>query len=374
MVKTKKLFAACAALAAALALGGCSTRGLVVDLKPESLELAPGPAGAFLSLAVDSGSLYAVYADPSTATLNLVDLPLGPRLPSQAPAAQVIDKVDVAAPLAPFFGENVLCADHGTVGVLYLDRETDTRNVLKLAWRAGADGPWNLDVMEPPGDPLSLEPDGKGGFSAAWTSGIVSCRNDLGQVTVPVPPISLRLIGRAGQTGPGAGFTAYDSLASVLLALRWNGSGFDTQAIPGATPVHASLRSAAGRLDVLSWDPAGRRLLLRREQRSPGEFTTQTVTVCDGTGTVALLPGAGDSSFLFLFDETRSPGAGRLQSQVSVIAPGNLLGTGGSRYRKGVITRGEPRIGGFAAARTPDSLYVLVSQGDLRLLRVSLKD
>jgi hypothetical protein len=371
MVKTSSFRAASAVLAAALLAAGCSSRGLVTDLKPESVQLARTPAGSFLSLAIDGSGLYAVYADPAATTLDMVTLPDGAHLPPAAPAAEIIDKVDVAAPLAPFFGENVLAVDAGTVGVLYLDRETDTRNVLKLAWKAPGTSQWSLDVMEPAGDPLALAPDGKGNFTAAWTAGLLSYRNAGGQVIPSVPPMSVALAGRPAQLG-GGGFTAYDSLASVLLSLQWNGSGFSAQAVPGGSPVHSSLRSAAGKLRVLSWDPKQRRLLLLRERDAGGAFSTETVTVCDGTDAVALLPGRGDSSFLFLLDETRSLGGGRSVSQLSVIAPGSVLGTGGPRYRKGILAAGEAKIDGFAAARTADSLYVLLSQGDVRLLRIPL--
>ncbi|HET6451687.1 MAG TPA: hypothetical protein VFI08_10265 [Spirochaetia bacterium] len=343
---------------------------MTVNVNAESLRLAPGPGGSFLSVAADSERIAAVFADPSTATLDFAAVPSGPHLPAVAPAAEVIDKVDVAPPLAPFFGENILRVDHGTVGVLYLDRETDTRNVLKLAWKGPSDAQWNLDAMDPAGDPLYLQPDGKSGFSAAWSSGTISYRSPAGQVTVPVPPISLRLVGRSSQT-LGGGFSAYDSIASVLLAFQWTGTGFSAQAIPDGTPIQASLRSADGRLAVLSWDPSDRRLLLRRE-RSPGAFSTQTVTVCEGTTGVALLPGSDESQFLFVFNETRSLGAGRVESLVSVVGPGGLLGARGSRYRKAVLSRGETFVDGFAATRTQDSLYVLVSQGDVRLLRVPL--
>jgi hypothetical protein len=96
------------------------------------------------------------------------------------------------------------------------------------------------------------------------------------------------------------------------------------------------------------------------------------VTVCDGTDTVALLPGQSDSTFLIVFDEVRAVGGGRFVSQVSLIAPGSLLGARGSRYRKAVLWSGDARIDGFAAARTPDALYVLVSQGSVKLLRIPL--
>ena len=57
---------------------------------------------------------------------------------------------------------------------------------------------------------------------------------------------------------------------------------------------------------------------------------------------------------------------------MSLIAPGFLLGGWGGRYRKAVVTSGESPIDGLAAVRTPDALYVLVSQGDLKLFRIPL--
>jgi hypothetical protein len=123
---------------------------------------------------------------------------------------------------------------------------------------------------------------------------------------------------------------------------------------------------------VLSWDARARRLLLHQQGTRDGAFSTATVTVCDGTGTATLLPGESDSTFLILFDEVRSLGAGRTISQVSLIAPGSVLGARGSRYRKAILASGDSRINGFAAVRAGDALYVLVSQGDVKLLRVPL--
>jgi hypothetical protein len=112
--------------------------------------------------------------------------------------------------------------------------------------------------------------------------------------------------------------------------------------------------------------------MLSQQNPAGGAFATATVTVCDGTRTVALLPGQTDSNFIVLFDEIRSVGAGKSVSQVSLIAPGSLLGARGTRYRKAVLSSGDSIIDGFAAARTADALFVLVSQGDLRLLRIPL--
>jgi hypothetical protein len=315
--------------------------------------------------------VYAVFADPATTTLDLVELPDGPHLPAASPAPELIDKVDVLPPLSPAFGEHVLSVAGGSAAVLYLDRETDVKNVLKLATRQLGAREWNLDILEPAGDPLALDSTGMGGFGAAWSSGLLSYRSADGQAAVAGPPIPFKIQGRASPDGAG-GFTAFDSLTSQLLSLRWTGAGFSVLIVPGGSPVQASLRSSSGRLGVLSWDAKARRLMLSQQNPAGGAFATATVTVCDGTRTVALLPGQTDSNFIVLFDEIRSVGAGKSVSQVSLIAPGSLLGARGTRYRKAVLSSGDSIIDGFAAARTADALFVLVSQGDLRLLRIPL--
>jgi hypothetical protein len=370
MVKTRSLSIAIALAAFDMILGGCAVRGPLAQVTPESIVLSPGPSAPFLSIAELSGSLSAVYADPATTTLDLIEIPGGPHLPSTAPAPVVIDKVDVVAPLSPTFGEHVLSVAGGTIAVLYLDRETDVKSVLKLATRSVGQQQWDLETLEPAGDPLALVPD-QGGFDAAWCSGLLSYRPAGRAATLGIPVLPVRVQGRPSPDGTG-GFTVFDALTSSLLFVRWTETGFTTQPIDGGTPVQASLRTAAGRLKVVTWDSRTRRIILH-EQASPGAgLSTATVTLCDGTRQLALLPGDSESTVLVVFDETHSIGAGKTAYQVSLIAPGSLLGGRGSRYRKAVVTSGETPIEGFAAARAADALYVLVSQRDLRLFRIPL--
>jgi hypothetical protein len=75
---------------------------------------------------------------------------------------------------------------------------------------------------------------------------------------------------------------------------------------------------------------------------------------------------------MFLFDEERQLGGIRAQYQLSVIAPGTLLGAIGARYRKAALLSGTEPIETFAAVEAQDALYVLVLQGGLKLLRVGL--
>jgi hypothetical protein len=370
MVKTSTLSTVALAGLCAFAVSGCAIRGPFIDVKSESLEVLRTPAAPFLSLASAGGRVYGVFADRSTTTLDFFAVPDGPHLPSAAPVAEVIDKVDIAAPLSPAFGEHVFSAVGGTEAVLYLDRKSDAKSVLKLATRAPGDAQWSLDILEPSGDPLALVADEAGGFATAWSGGLLSYRPSRGPAADVVPAVPFQLQGRPSLDGAG-GFTAFDALTAQLLFMRWSGAGFTTRVVPGGSRVQASLRSASGKLRVLTWDARARRLMLMQESPD-GTFKTGTVTVCDGTGGVAILPGRDDSTSMLLFDETRSLGAGRVVSQVSLIAPGSLLGGRGTRYRKAVLASGDARIDGFAAARSADALYVLVSQGSLKLLRIPL--
>jgi hypothetical protein len=369
MVKTRSL--SILAILAALTLSGCSARGAFAHVTPESIVVSRGLAAPFLSLAELSGTLYAVYADRATTTLDLIEIPSGPHLPSTASAPEVIDKVDVVAPLSPAFGEHVLSVGGGAAAVLYLDRETDVKNVLKLATRPLGQQQWELEILEPAGDPLALAAGEAGGFDAAWCSGLLSYRPVGHGGTPGAPPLPFQVLGHPSPDGAG-GFTAFDSLTASLLYVRWTGTGFSTQFIDGGTPVQASLRSTAGRLKVVTWDSKTRRIRLHQEGTPGGKLSSATVTLCDGTKQLALLPGNSESTVLVVFDETHSVGAGKTASQVSLIAPGSLLGGWGNRYRKAVVTSGDSPIEGFAAARTPDALYLLVSQGDLRLFRLPL--
>jgi hypothetical protein len=326
----------------------------------------------FLSLNYSQGFLYAVFADRSTTTLDIITLPEEPRLPSDPPAPEVVDKIDIAPPLSPSFGEHVLSVYGGVAAILYLDRKTDVKNVLKLATRSTEEKQWNLDVLEPPGDPLLLYPDKTGGFSAGWSAGGLSYRAAHTQISTFFPPAAFRLQGHACLDGAG-GFTAFDSLSAHLFALRWTGAGFSSEIVPEGTSVQASLRTSTGLLRVVSWDAKARRLMLHQQSVPGGVFSSATITMCDGTDTVALLPGQSDANFIVVFNEIRPLGARKISSQLSLIAPGTLLGAYGTRYRKAVLCSGESRINGFAAVRTVDAVYVLVSQGDLKLIRIPLK-
>ncbi len=370
MVKTRTLFlAAIAALVATLC--GCAARAGLPGANAESLVISRAPTGASLSLALWGETLYALYADRSTTTLDMVAVPSG-ALPAEVPAAEVIDKVDVSPPLSGTFGAHVFSISEGIASVLYLDRETDEKSVLKLASRPLSVRQWNLDILEPPGDPLAILTDSKGVSTLFWSAGSVFARRarPAGQPSLFYGPFQLE--GGTGSPGP-VGFTAYNGEAHSLLAVRPEVDGLAWTTVPAAGPVHASLIDADGLLSILSWNQKTRRLILQRESSAArGRFSSITVTVCDGTGSVALLPGRTDGTFAILFDETRDTGGGKTLSQLSLVAPGEMTGGQGTRYRKTVLSSGEARINAFAALKAAGALFVLISREDLRLLRLPL--
>ncbi|HEY9594094.1 MAG TPA: hypothetical protein VHE79_06440, partial [Spirochaetia bacterium] len=155
MVKRNPAFPLLCA-AACLAIVGCSAMRQVVTIRPESLTLVRGPLGPAASLADMGDSLVSVYSNPATTTLDAVVVPVGSHLPEEAPAPSVIDKIDSAPPLAAGFGQHVLAVEDDVVSVLYQDRRSETKTVLKVASRGPSDTQWRLDVLEPPGDPVAL--------------------------------------------------------------------------------------------------------------------------------------------------------------------------------------------------------------------------
>jgi len=164
----------------------------------------------------------------------------------------------------------------------------------------------------------------------------------------------------------------YDAASRSLIVVSGSDTGFISRELAGAAAVHSSLLSSDGQLAVLTWDAQTRRLSLLEERSGAARISRSTITLSERTGTVALLTAPGRSTYMFLFDEERQLGGIRAQHQLSIIAPGYLLGAIGTRYRKAALLSGTEPIEGFAAVETQDALYVLALQGGLKLLRLGL--
>jgi hypothetical protein len=367
MVKTK---AALLLLFLAL-LVCCTERQQGFLLHPETMLIPGSSHGRFVSLAAAGTSLVAAFSERETTTLKFMRFPLAPHLPAEVPAATIVDKIDVSPPLSPTFGAHVLSTRGDTVDILYLDRESEDRSILKLASKTLDAAQWNLDVLEPAGEPLAVLPSANGTRSVFWAADAILSRRLPGSSPLSTLRSSFQKAGQASVYGSG-GFTVYDSASRSLIVVSGNETGFISREISGATAVHSSLLSPDGLLAVLTWDSQTRRLSLL-EERSPTERVSRsTITLSEGTGTVALLPAPGRSTYMFLFDEERQLGGIRTQHQLSIIAPGYLLGAIGARYRKASLLSGTEPIEGFAAVETQDALYVLALQGGLKLLRLGI--
>jgi len=363
MVKIKaSLLGACIAL-----LAGCAGRQLL-DVHPERLTIPAVAPGGRVSLALTDTSLLGIFSDTATTTLDQLAMPISEHLPGQPPAVSVIDKIDGSPPLSASFGEHVLLVHDGMASVLYQDRVNDVKMILKLGSRPIAGTQWYVDTLEPPGLPVALLAGDKGSTSAFWSSGGLAARMAPTAATTIVRPLSASLPGSIA--GPAA-FTAYDEDTHTLLLARRASDTLAVVPVEGGARIQSSLADARGRVTVLAWNDGTRRLQLLEERASPGKFSTTTVTLCEGTTHVQILPGDAGGTYLFLFDESVRRG-GATVHQLSLIAPSSQFGVLGGRYRKAVLFSAEDQIKGFSAARTANALYVLVAGRDLSVLRVGL--
>jgi hypothetical protein len=367
MVKTK----ATLLMTFMVLLACCTARQQGFLLHPETMSIPGNSHGRFVSLAAAGTNLLAVFSERETTTLKFMQLPLGPHLPAEAPAPTIVDKVDVSPPLSPTFGAHVLAARGDTIDILYLDRESEEKSILKLASKKLQAPLWNLDVLEPPGEPLAALPAENGAVSVFWAADSILSRRLPGASPLSTLRSSFQLAGQASVFGRD-GFTVFDAASHSLIVVRGSEAGFSCRELAGATSVQSSLLASDGLLAVLTWDAQTRRLSLLEQRSETEKISRSTITLSEGTGTVALLPAPGRSTYMFLFDEERQLGGVRAQHQLSIIAPGYLLGAIGARYRKATLLSGTEPIEGFAAVEVPDALYVLALQGGLKLLRLGL--
>jgi hypothetical protein len=338
---------------------------------PEVLQIAEGAPGKHVSLAVLDTTLLGVFSDRESTTLKTFQVPIGPHLLTDAPAATVLDKIDVTPPLSPVFGEHVLAVTGNRIEVMYAARHNEDRTVLKLAYRDFDSAQWKLDIVDPPGDPVALLPGKDSSLALFWASSALLSRT-FASMDSPVKvrePFQIR--DRASTFSP-TGFTVFDGASQTLMEVTLGESGATFRPIAGAFEVHSSILDADGKLAVLTWDARSRRLRLLEEKPGKPDFSRTTVTLCDGTATVALLPPHRRAGFFFLFDEVRRSGAGSTEHQLSLLSPSRVLGGLGTRYEKSVVLSGPLPVEDFFAVETPDAIYVLALQGTLKLIRIGL--
>ncbi|HUI72729.1 MAG TPA: hypothetical protein VL354_19560 [Spirochaetia bacterium] len=396
MVKTRFLFL----VGCVFLFAGCGLLGRSERANPEVLQIAHGRLGNEASLVQSGDSLVAVYSDWETTGLYDVVLPISDRLPTVAPAPTMIDKIDMALPLSSSFGEHVAAVCGNTTTVMYLVRASEDKMILKVATRDAGEPAWTVDALERPGDPVAILPVGPDRMELFWAAGSLLhvTYPGAGQAESLMEPFVLEERGATFGASPGAdssaffadrqtlqGVSAYNSALHSLFLFRWNGSTYDPVKINGAGPVHSSLLLSDGSVAVLSWDPATRRLELVVQGPGESRLSQSLVTMSNGTSKVALLP-QGESSghstgsrpaatsdhLLFLYDEARLLGGGRVLYELCLLTPGSGWGPVARKYRKLILASGAEPIVDFSALETNGRLYVLVHQDGLKLLGLKL--
>lgn len=388
MVKTRVLILICCCIAFA----GCGLLSRTEQAKPDVLQVATGRLGDDVSLVQAGDYLVAVYSDWETTGLYAVQIPVSDRLPSVPPAPTMIDRIDLAPPLSSSFGDHAAAAQGDAVTILYLAHSAEDKMVLKVATGGPGAEAWAVDAVEPPGNPLAVIPASRDRLDLFWAAGLLLHLSypGAGQADPLFSPLtSARRASPFGQADRN-GMTVFDSISHALLVFRWNGYAYDRVKIDGAGPVQSSLLLADGRIAVLSWEADTHRLELLIVGRYNSLEQRTLVTMCEGTNAVALLPaagsGAGDASaggqagrigsrgdgLLFLYDDARPVGGGKLLHALSLLSPGPGLGPSARRYHRLILQSGTEPITGFSALEVADALYVLVHQDGLKLLRLKL--
>ncbi|HVO40127.1 MAG TPA: hypothetical protein VMV03_13945 [Spirochaetia bacterium] len=388
MVKTKApLLLAYVALVSSCAPGAPSA-----SARTQILELARGRLGRTVSLERAGASLVAVYSNWETTSLYAAELPLSDRLPDAPPPPRLIDKIDTTLPLSPTFGEHVSLGRGSDVSVLYLAREGEDKLVLKLASHAAGSSDWTLDVIEPPGSPVALLPSDSGRTEIMWATDALLGMTYPGSLPAvsmlsPFLPADRASVVRSGGDDepdrpagadlaafprrPGArGFTVYDAVSHGLLYFRWNGAAYAQTRVEGAGPVHSSVLLRDGALAVFSWDERTKRLSLVRVPADGSPVARSVVSLSEGTTAVSLL--AKGSRLFFLYDEIRRMGGNRVLYELSLLVPGQGVQTGPGRLRRIVLASSDQPLSDFSALVASDELFVLLLQGSLKLMRLSL--
>jgi hypothetical protein len=358
-VKTSALLRA-AALAATLAAAGCGTPE---TLRPPVQQLALGRvrSGSTLSLASSGGSLLAVFSEWDSGTILVSEIPEGPRLPDAAPPPAVVDRVQAGPALSGSLGLHAAGAFGGSFHVLYLDRRREDHKVLKSLTRPSS-ARWEIDPVEPPGEPVAVLPDASGSAAAFWAAGSLLWK-PLAAGTDPAPLRTPFLPAGPGSAA-GSAFTVYDTAARELLLVRPRGTSWSVSPVPGGGPVQCAAVSPSGGPAVAVYDPDSRRIRLL-ELKPDGGWKSSTVTIARGTRFIYACGRGG--SYVFLYDGVEAARGGSPHSCLWLLARSN------GQYRRSVVWEGTAPLAGAAACVDGDAAYVLLAQtAEVTLLRVAL--
>jgi hypothetical protein len=366
MVK-RTLFALAAALVAT-AGGGLGARESPV-LSPAAMTFPGVRPSSFVSLFLRGESITVVYADRDTTSLRVVDVPVSGALPAEAPRAVFVDRVDIAPPLSGSFGLHASAVVDGKLRLLYVDREKEDRQLLKLVTED--DGRWRLELVEPFGSPVAVLAGVDGKPLYVWAPGALLLRGAAEDRLLRescLPRGQAVPFEAANGTGPaGVGF--WDDASGELVVESPGPDGVRSAVVPGAGPVFALAETPDRGLAATTFDPGSQRILLLERDAGEGSFRQATVTVCDGTN--GLFLSWTQHGWLFVYDEVRPAPLGRWSWELAMLSPEPRAG-GRARYRRSVLSSDPRPLAGFRALITGGSLFVLEMRDGLRLLKTSV--
>ncbi len=366
MVK-RTLYVLAAALVAAAGWGlGAHDNTRIEVAAMDFPGIRPAPFGCLLRRA---GAVTVVYADRNTTSIRVVEVPAGGDLPAEAPKAVFIDKVDIVQPLGGSFGLHASAVVDGRLRLLYLDREKEDRQLLKLVTE-DAKG-WRLELVEPVGPPVAVLAASDGKPVDVWAPDSLLMRASAEDRVLRerfVPRGQAVLLDSGDGPGP-TGFGCWDDASGELVVVRTGPEGAWISTVPGAGAVCALAETPDGNLAVATWDPESRRILLleRDEEKAPLKRTTVTA----GDGTNGLFLTWTPSGWLFIYDELRPAPLGRWVWELCMLSP-EPRAVGRPRYRRSVLSSDSRQLTGFRALRDGESLFVLEIRDELRLLKIAV--
>ena len=345
-----------------LCLFNCRGYDAAGKLPIRALELpARRPSGP-LSLFTAGDGLAAVFTEAESASLEILEIPLGRFEDGKAPIAVFADKIaDGPTPL-PDFGAYASGKIDGVLHLLYLDRKRENSPILK--WLTHAEnGPWMADVLETQSSswPIAVVGDGSGNAILFWISGTaLFARLQAGGVREIMSGISP---GSSGSVS-GTGFSYFDPVSGDSRFFSLRGESVDSIVMGDAGPIQCAGRTPNGLPAVMTYAAAEKRIFLLEQTGDAGQIKKTTVALAEETRSLFFTGYRG--GYAFLYDGIGKAAEGSLGYFLSLLLPV------GRRYEKFTVMESEMPITAFAAVIEDSVLYVLALQKSLKLFEVSL--
>jgi hypothetical protein len=358
-----------------LGLPQCTRYDNLEPLQDALFDTRLRPAAQDFSLARNGSELDLVFADRSSLGLVLAQIRDDPSAnPSfSLESTTYLDRISDLPGNDPLFGVHILFQEGPERHLLYLDRKTDERSLLKYIHWGSDGGRATIDVLPFTGRPLAALRGEDGALEVYLEAGRQLLRQSF-------KPAAAAEILRSSFSLAGAvwtlasdrvqGFTAYDDLSHRLIFFRRNGHSLDQTVLAHFGVVHSSAVADDGTVSCLAYDQQQYRIVLFQQDRSSAGFRVQSVTPARDVRCLGMFFYGG--SAFFLFSEQTDPRAGGDSYRLSMLVP--QAGAGKAGYRRVVLQKGALPITCLRTVSAADHLYVALLQGSVRFLRLDLKN